>query len=67
VRALSSVTPGAVRTAAKSRMRRMSGRGHATDLVISAELRAQLADLLRPDVAQLVRWMPANFTGWGLL
>ena len=36
------------------------------DAVISPELRAQLAELLRDDVARLRGYMPSSFDGWGL-
>jgi hypothetical protein len=32
-----------------------------------AELRARLAEMLRPDMERLVQWMPAGFDGWGVL
>jgi hypothetical protein len=34
---------------------------------LSEGLRRQLADLLRPDVRQLARWMGPSFAGWGLI
>jgi hypothetical protein len=38
----------------------------AADTVISPELRAQLVDLLRDDVARLRAYMSPSFDGWGL-
>ena len=40
--------------------------GAPADAVISPELRAQLAELLRDDVARLRGYMTPNFDGWGL-
>lgn len=40
-----------------------SGRG---DDVLSPQLKAKLADLLRDDVARLRAYMPPDFDGWGL-
>lgn len=44
------------------------GTGRSAELdVISPELRARLADLLRDDVAQFRTYMPEGFAGWGLV
>ncbi|HEY7282279.1 MAG TPA: sulfotransferase domain-containing protein [Actinomycetota bacterium] len=37
------------------------------EVAIDADLRQRLADVLRPDVERLRRWMEPSFTGWGLL
>lgn len=46
-----------------------AGAGRASgrpDEVLSPELKARLADLLRDDVARLRTYMPPDFDGWGL-
>jgi Sulfotransferase domain len=43
-----------------------SSTGAPADAVISPELRVQLAELLRDDVARLRGYMPPSFDGWGL-
>jgi Sulfotransferase domain len=40
--------------------------GDGTDAIISPELRARLADLLRDDVARLRAYLSPDFDGWGL-
>jgi hypothetical protein len=67
VRCLVGVTPARVRRTVKARIR---AREHAQALAASVtpELRSRLEEELRPDVAELASsWMPADFTGWGLL
>lgn len=34
---------------------------------VPAELRARLAEMLRPDLERLAQWMPAGFDAWGIL
>jgi hypothetical protein len=57
-RASRTAVPGADSGAAGPRVEQ--------EQVISAELRKQLADLLRDDVARFRAYMPPDFDGWGL-
>jgi hypothetical protein len=34
---------------------------------VPSELRARLAEMLRPDMERLAQWMPAGFDAWGIL
>jgi hypothetical protein len=65
LRSVVGLMPRALRAGVKERIRQRE-HAQALDTQISPELRAELAARLRPDVEELVSYMPAGFTGWGL-
>lgn len=72
---LAKVVPRAIRANPRIRphlvrlsRHRLNTRAITTgELALDDDLRRRLADLVRPDVERLARWMDPSFTGWGLL